>query len=460
MDVHLQVVELAEVVRGALVDGTGVTIGKIDNLHRHRLLILLIRLRGHAVGGLADDAGRQHVGNRHTVGVLFETHRSDIEGALSIVLRREIVAVLAQTQIVGAPAAADQLEGGQTADNRLLEVAHEDTHETDGVEARHTVHDFVGVVDRNTELIPLGRRPFAIGQHVRVTLIDIVDVVLAHHHLVGRQVNHILVVTLVLAQGVIVVHILHVREVGGGGRIVFGALAVGRGVSVGVVVVFVTLNHLEIQLVIIAAPEIVVVIARRVVNRVLVRLRTGSESGRHAVDVGFREIIPLPDGRQSVVTHILMLAGIFLVVERVHNQLFGRHATPNREFHIIIGTVLRQTVLEELPTVAKNILRDVTEVKIELTTLVIGIIDEGIHHPELDILVVGRFEVGIVELTHDTAPTGLGVAQRTILQQTAGEALRAVHIVVVGTPLGRIEGNVEDRHQRGELRVHRILVGE
>ena len=112
VDVHLQVVELTEVIRRALVDGTGITIGQIDHLHRHRLLVLLIGLGGHTIGGLTDNARRQHVGNRRTVGVLLIAHRPNVEGALAVVLRRLVVAVLAKTEGVSTPAAAHQLERG------------------------------------------------------------------------------------------------------------------------------------------------------------------------------------------------------------------------------------------------------------------------------------------------------------------------------------------------------------
>ena len=260
MDIHLQVVKLTQVVRGALVDSTRVAIRQIHHLHGHRLLVLLVNLGGHTVSRLTDNARRQHVRNRRAAGVLFIANRSHVEGAFAVVLSGQVVTILAQAQVIGAPIATYQLECGQTTDNRLLELTHENTHETDGIESRHVVHHFVRIMNRDAELIPLRCRTIAVGQRVRTTFIHVVDIVLAHHHLVRSQVDNILIITLIFAQSVIVVHILHIGDIGGGGGVTLGALVVDRRVAIRIVVVFVTFHHFHIRSIIVTASEIVVVI--------------------------------------------------------------------------------------------------------------------------------------------------------------------------------------------------------
>ena len=115
-----------------------------------------------------------------------------------------------------------------------------------------------------------------------------------------------------------------------------------------------------------------------------------------------------------------MLAGTGVDVERIDNQLHRGHTSPNSELDIFVGAVGRKTIFEELHTIAQNILGDVAQVEIELTAAVVGIVDEGVHHPELDVFVVGSFEVGIVELAHNTTPTGLWVVERAAGIHTTG----------------------------------------
>ena len=143
---------------------------------------------------------------------------------------------------------------------------------------------------------------------------------------------------------------------------------------------------------------------------------------------------------QTIITHILILTSLRAVVESVDNQLLRGYTTPSREVHIAIRPISGKTILEELPAIAQNILGDITQVEINLTALMIWILDEGVHHPEFDVLIVGRFEIRLVELPHDTTPTGFGITEGTILVQTSGKTFRTIHIVVISTSLRRIIG--------------------
>ena len=131
----------------------------------------------------------------------------------------------------------------QTANNGFLKLSHENTHEAYRVETCHIVHHLVGVVDGDTELIPSGNRTITVGQAVGVGIVYVVDVVFTHYHFLMREVDDILIVTFIFAQGIIVVHVLHVREVGGGGWIVFNAVVLIRRVAFRIVEVFVTFHY-------------------------------------------------------------------------------------------------------------------------------------------------------------------------------------------------------------------------
>ena len=84
-------------------------------------------------------------------------------------------------------------------------------------------------------------------------------------HPVWTEVDNILVILLVLAQRVIIVHILHVGDVGTRGGIVFRTLGIGGGITFRVVVIFVTFQNLQIVRIVVAAAEVVVVVGRGIV---------------------------------------------------------------------------------------------------------------------------------------------------------------------------------------------------
>ena len=124
------------------------------------------------------------------------------------------------------------------------------------------------------------------------------------------------------------------------------------------------------------------------------------------------------------------MAGTVLVVEGIHNQLFGGHTTPCREVHITVGTVFGQTVLEELLAVSKNILRDITKVEVQFTALMLGIVDERIHHPELDVLVVGGANVGVMRrriIRNDCQKVSSGCTPMTVKASGAATEITSLY---------------------------------
>ena len=101
----------------------------------------------------------------------------------------------------------------------------------------------------------------------------------------------------------------------------------------------------------------------------------------------------------------------------------------------------RHTALVEFLSVAQHILAHLTQVDVEVTTVLRSIvlftgIDERIHQPELDIFHIGRLEIVRVEPAHHTAPTLLGNGQCTIGIQ--------VGIQVIRTAFRGIESKVQD----------------
>ena len=76
-------------------------------------------------------------------------------------------------------------------------------------------------------------------------------------------------------------------------------------------------------------------------------------------------------------------------------------------------------------------------------------IDEGVHHPELDILDVSRLEVAGVEFTHHTSPMALRVVERAVGREIGVEVIRA--------SLVRIIRKAEGRYRRRSAVVRTLL---
>ena len=78
-----------------------------------------------------------------------------------------------------------------------------------------------------------------------------------------------------------------------------------------------------------------------------------------------------------------------------------------------------------------------------------GGVDKGVEQPELDILDVGRLEVGGVELAHHAAPTVLRIVEQTLLGDVGGE--------IIGTALLGIVGQVEHVQRVGGTTIGRLV---
>ena len=83
-------------------------------------------------------------------------------------------------------------------------------------------------------------------------------------------------------------------------------------------------------------------------------------------------------------------------------------------FHILHVAIYGQSALVGFLAVLKDVLAYLTQIEVEVATqfllvcTVLFFVEEWVHEPELDVLYVLCFEVGIVHLAHHAAPTCFG----------------------------------------------------
>ena len=152
---------------------------------------------------------------------------------------------------------------------------------------------------------------------------------------------------------------------------------------------------------------------------------------------------------QTVEAHILLRTVGPRIVEGIHQACSRRHAAPLRlrvgARHLRYG----HTVLVEFLAVLQHILRHLTQVDVEVTAARLGVVDEGVQHPELDVLDVRTLEVRRRQLSHDTAPALLRIGQLALGSQ--------VRVQIVGTTLVGVVGQVQHRECR-RLSVGTLLI--
>ena len=141
------------------------------------------------------------------------------------------------------------------------------------------------------------------------------------------------------------------------------------------------------------------------------------------------------------------------IVKGVASRLTNRHASPDCLDGCRGVIVERHTILKELLLILQHLLRYLTQIEEELATRRCRLgIDKGVHHPELDILDIGRLKVALVYLAHHTAPVLGGVHELTI-------ATDLIAIDIVRTTLIGIVSEAE-RLEVGLLGKVLISIGE
>ena len=108
---------------------------------------------------------------------------------------------------------------------------------------------------------------------------------------------------------------------------------------------------------------------------------------------------------------------IGLIGKSHHGTCRTWHTSPQCGLHLSFFRFVQwQSVLKRLTPVAQDIFAHISQIDIQITSLkhCIGVSQEWIHQPELDILNVCLLKIRIVQFTHDTTPTRFWVGQFTI----------------------------------------------
>ena len=128
-------------------------------------------------------------------------------------------------------------------------------------------------------------------------------------------------------------------------------------------------------------------------------------------------MLALFGGRQAVQPDVLLLACPRRVVEGIACTRACRHDPPRCGDRSPWLGCEWQATLVEAALVVQDVLRDISEVDVQVATApcwgrtLVGI---GIHEPELHILDVRCLEVRLVDLAHDTRPAPTRIADLPI----------------------------------------------
>ena len=259
---------------------------------------------------------------------------------------------------------------------------------------------------------------------------------------------------MVLEEILIFVHrevLIVVLDVGGafGGAAVALATRCGR-VALGVVEIFVALQYALLRGIVVAASEIVVVVACGVGSNAVVHL------GTHLAFYGIEIVLVGGVGCfacivESVESHILLLSAARVVVEGINEAVYRGHTAPHGLLGRVAVATCGEAVFKEFLAVLHNVLGHLAQVEVEVAAHIHLFVDERVEHPEFYVLYVGTLEVGGCELACDAAPTFFGVVEFAVCIE--------VGVEVVGASLIGVECYVQQR-ECGTFAVCRFLVGE
>ena len=227
----------------------------------------------------------------------------------------------------------------------------------------------------DAELIPVHTRRVAIAQ-LHAAGAHVGDEAVGRRHAVtvgiehlGRDSDTILVVTFKLVEGKVLIDILLVRTRLVTGIIRFILVRSIRRVSLWVVDTLVTVKDALLLCVEIRSTEVVVVIACRVSVPSLTDTVVSHFGihGIHPVPVG--TILLLLGISQSVEAHILQVSRTLGNCEGIGLRSLHGNLSPLGG-GVRVGTVYRHTALIELLSVVKDVLRNLSEVEVEVACIV------------------------------------------------------------------------------------------
>ena len=441
MDEHAQALVHPHVEVDVPVSGAGIPVLKPANLQLERLLVELGLVRRRNVD-LPDDAGRHHVVDGLTVSVLLDVDRGDGELGVRRVVGLNLLRT-GQALLELSPFTPNELQTGEPQRDRLAPPLHEHPHEPDAPEIADAAHALLEVADGHLELQPLDLLGLPVGhglaRHQHIGQVVAADVGL--RQIAWAKGDAVLEVALDCAEGQVLVEVLRVGEGGRGDGV---ALRLGRArVALISVEEAVALEHIFLVGLGHRIAEVAEVVGGGVGPVGVIRFR---------LEVVLQSAQPVPEEFllllriQAVQAHVLQAVVSRGVVEGVHHIEGGRirHQTPIRLLHRRRLVGRRQAILEGKLTVVEQVLADGTEVQIEFPSrVVLAVLVEGIHHPELDVLHVGELEVGGEQGALDAAPPLLGRLQRAVGIQARDGTDALGRQIVVGSSDGRIEREVE-----------------
>ena len=254
---------------------------------------------------------------------------------------------------------------------------------------------------------------------------------------------------LIFVHGVVLVHVFHIRSGLVGGGIAFATLAGVWRVAFHTIDALIAVQNGCLFGIVVGTTEIVVVVASRVVIEGVVNVLIHF-SLKGSKIVGIDAIVALISICQTVETNILLLACTAFCGEGINHTLRIWHASPSGLK--IVGAIHRHTTLVEFLTILQDVFAHVTEVDVEITTIVAGFVasvDEWVEQPEFDVLHVGCLKIAGIEFSHHTTPTLRWVVEAS--------AIIHIGVEVIRTTLVWIVSKVENRQRVAFSLVH-ILV--
>ena len=123
---------------------------------------------------------------------------------------------------------------------------------------------------------------------------------------------------------------------------------------------------------------------------------------------------------QTVVTHVLSAACIARRVEGISHRILRWYQPPRRFRHLRAVAVCRESTFVELTAVFEHIFRYFAQIEVEIAVVSRYFsvdLREGIHHPKLHILHIGRIEVRSLETAHHTTPALRRIQQSAVAVQ-------------------------------------------
>ena len=140
-------------------------------------------------------------------------------------------------------------------------------------------------------------------------------------------------------------------------------------------------------------------------------------------------MLTLFGGRQAIQPDVLLLACPRRIVEGIACTRACRHDPPRSGDRSPWLRRERQATLVEAVLVMQDVLRDISEVDVQVATAPsrrCALVDIRIHEPELHVLDVRCLEVRLVDLAHDACPAPTGITDLPVGCEARGiEVVRA-----------------------------------